>query len=96
MTGKRGTALPPEADAVLAATDRVALGVALVGAAVGRGGTPWPRALKELIEGGETFRDHPYASTFKAINVALERSPHPPPSTTQRSPFTLRTRSCRL
>ena len=62
-------ALPPEADRVLAATGRVALAVALVGAAV-RGGATWPQVAGELDRGGETFLDHPYANTFKALQAA--------------------------
>ena len=62
-------ALPPEADRVLAATGRVALAVALAGAAV-RGGATWPQLAAELDRGGETFLDHPYANTFKALQAA--------------------------
>ena len=54
---------------MLAATGRVALGVALVGAAV-RGGATWPQLAAELDRGGETFLDHPYANTFKALQAA--------------------------
>ncbi len=61
--------LPPEADRVLAGTGRVALGVALAGAAV-RGGATWPQLAAELDRGGETFGDHPYANTFKALQAA--------------------------
>ena len=63
-------ALPAgEVDRVLAATGRVALAVALVGAAV-RGGASWAEVAGELDRGGETFLDHPYANTFKALQVA--------------------------
>ena len=62
-------ALPGEADRVLAATGRVALAVALVGAAV-RGEATWPQMADELDRGGDTFLDHPYANTFKALQAA--------------------------
>ena len=63
-------ALPPgEADRVLAATGRVALAVALVGAAV-RSGASWPQVAGELDRGADTFLDHPYANTFKALQAA--------------------------
>ena len=58
-----------EADRVLAATGRVALAVALVGAAV-RSGLSWPQVAAGLDRGGDTFLDHPYANTFKALQVA--------------------------
>ena len=70
LAGLPSGALPPaEADRVLAATGRVALGVALVGAAV-RGGATWPQVADELDRGGDTFLDHPYANTFKALQAA--------------------------
>ena len=46
-----------------------ALRAALVGAAV-RSGVSWPQVADELDRGGDTFLDHPYASTFKALQVA--------------------------
>ena len=64
-----GGALPPEADRVLVATGQVALAVALAGAAV-RGGATWPQLAAALDRGGETFLDHPYANTFKALQAA--------------------------
>ena len=69
LAGLAEGALPPEADRVLAATGRVALAVALAGAAV-RGGAAWPQLAGELDRGGETFLDHPYANTFKALQAA--------------------------
>jgi hypothetical protein len=69
IAGLPSGALPPEADRVLAATGRVALAVALVGAAV-RGGATWPQVAGELDQGGDTFLDHPYANTFKALQAA--------------------------
>ena len=69
LAGLPEGALPPEADRVLAATGRVALAVALAGAAV-RGGATWPQLAAELDRGGDTFLDHPYANTFKALQAA--------------------------
>ena len=69
IAGLTAGALPGEADRVLAATGRVALGVVLVGAAV-RGGATWPEVADELDRGGDTFLDHPYANTFKALQAA--------------------------
>ena len=54
---------------VLAATRRVALGLALVAAAV-RGGTGWAQVADDLDRAGETFLNHPYANTFKTLQVA--------------------------
>ena len=62
-------ALAPDADRVLAATGRVALAVALVTAAV-RAGMSWSDALAGLRKGAGVFLDHPYANTFKAMQVA--------------------------
>ena len=68
--GMSAGALPAQEVArVLAATGRVALAVALVGAAV-RSGASWPQVAGELDRGGDTFLDHPYANTFKALQVA--------------------------
>ena len=69
LTG--ASSLPAEADHILEATGRVALAVALVGAAIGRRGRTWANALEELRIGGETFLDHPYADVFKAMQVAI-------------------------
>ena len=63
--------LPPEADRILAVTGGVALAVALVGAAVGAGGQDWARAVAQLEAAGQTFLDHPYANTFKAMQVGV-------------------------
>ena len=65
-----GKPLPAQAEGVLEATGRVALAVALVGAAIGNGGANWHGVLDELTIGGETFLDHPYADVFKAMQVA--------------------------
>ena len=63
--------LPPEADRICQATGGVALAVALVGAAIGRGGRSWRQVAAQLESGGKTFLDHPYADTFKAIQVGV-------------------------
>jgi len=63
--------LPDDADRVLAATHRVALALALVGAAVGRGGCTWREVADELEDAESTFLDHPYANVFKAMSVAV-------------------------
>jgi len=68
LTGERE--LPPDADKVIEATGRVALALALVGAAVGQRRRSWQHVLEELRIGGETFLEHPYANTFKAMQVA--------------------------
>jgi WD40 repeat protein len=63
--------LPPEANRICAATGYVALGVALAGAAIGQGGKSW-RLIADQLEGGEsTFLHHPYANTFKAMQVGV-------------------------
>ena len=74
MTGTVVEELPPDADRVLAATARVVLGVALAGAAV-RGGADWGHVAAALDRGGDTFRGHPYANTFKALQAATESLP---------------------
>ena len=62
--------LPPETDAILEQTGRIALAVALVAAAVGAG-QHWTRAVEQLDRGADTFGDHPYANAFKAMQVAV-------------------------
>ena len=70
LAGVPEGALPDQEVArVLAATGRVALAVALVGAAI-RSGALWPQVAEELDRGGDTFLDHPYANTFKALQAA--------------------------
>ena len=44
-------ALPPEADRILEATGRSALALAIVGAAIGRGGASWSRVVDQLDRG---------------------------------------------
>ncbi len=64
-------ALPADADRILDATGRVPLAVALAGASVGRGGRSWRAAADGLEVAAETFLDHPYANTFKAIALGV-------------------------
>jgi WD40 repeat protein len=71
LSGARADALPAAADRVIAATGRVALALALAGAAVGRGGRDWDEAATELERGGDRFLDHPYADVFKAMDLAV-------------------------
>ncbi|MCA1680551.1 MAG: WD40 repeat domain-containing protein, partial [Actinobacteria bacterium] len=63
--------LPKDADRVLAATGGVALALALVGAAVGRGDRGWPQVADQLARAAGTFLEHPYANVFKAMGVAV-------------------------
>jgi WD40 repeat protein len=65
--------LPDDVDRVLAATGRVALALALVAAAVGRGGRGWREVADELGRAGGTFLEHPYANVFKALTIAVAR-----------------------
>ena len=67
----RARVLPAEADRICAATGRVALAVALAGAAIGAGGRSWRHVAEQLEGGGQTFLDHPYADTFKAMQVGV-------------------------
>jgi hypothetical protein len=64
-------ALPSHTTGILNATGRVPLALALVAAAV-RGGMSWQRLTAELHRGADTFLDHPYANTFKAMQVATK------------------------
>ncbi len=68
---------PRETSRVLQATGRVALALALVAAAVGRGGRTWPQIADDLDQAAGTFLAHPYADTFKAmqVNVATLDAP---------------------
>ena len=63
--------LPAEADRICQATGGVALAVALVGAAIGGAGRSWQQAAEQLDSSGKTFLDHPYANTFKAMQVGI-------------------------
>ena len=70
LTATSPSALPVEANLILEATGRVALAVALAGAAVGRGGQGWEPVASRLAEAGQIFEGHPYADVFKALEVA--------------------------
>lgn len=70
LTATSPSTLPAEAGRAITATGRVALAVALVGAAVGRGGQSWAGVLARLEQGGKVFAGHPYADTFKAVAAA--------------------------
>ncbi len=69
--GQRVDALPPAVARILTATGRNALALALVGAAVGRGGGNWEEAAEGLESGNETFLNHPYADVFKAMQFGV-------------------------
>jgi WD40 repeat protein len=71
LSGTSVDALPGVASDVLAATGRVALAVALMGAAVADGTRSWKQMVDDLAIGQETFLDHPYADVFKALQVGL-------------------------
>jgi NB-ARC domain/TIR domain/WD domain, G-beta repeat len=77
LAGLAGTPVPPgEADRVVAATGGVALALALVGAAIGAGARSWAKAAEQLEAAGQTFLDHPYANTFKAMQVGIAALDH--------------------
>ena len=63
--------LPEATDRILEATGHSALALALVGAAIGRGGRDWDDVAERLEQGRQTFLDHPYANTFKAMQVGV-------------------------
>lgn len=64
-------ALPAEAERIIDATGGVALALALVGAAIGLGGSSWREVATQLEQGGDTFLQHSYANTFKAMQVGV-------------------------
>jgi WD40 repeat protein len=70
VLGCAASALPPAADRVFAEVDRVALAVALLSAAV-RGGRSWNEVASELRRDVDVYGDHPYANTFKAMQIAV-------------------------
>ncbi|MGH3755384.1 MAG: NB-ARC domain-containing protein [Pseudonocardiaceae bacterium] len=70
LVGMAPGELPVEADGIVEATGRVALAVALVGAAIGRGNQSWSDVAARLAEAGEMFAGHAYTNTFKALDVA--------------------------
>jgi hypothetical protein len=69
VTGVR-TPPPDEAGRICSAAGYVALAVALAGATIG-GGSSWPQVARDLEAGAGTFLGHPYAATFKAMQVAV-------------------------
>jgi WD40 repeat protein len=71
FTGERIEGMSPAVDRILASTGGVALALALVGAAVGRGGRTWEEAADKLEREAETFLNHPYANVFKAMEFAV-------------------------
>ncbi len=70
LTGLSARDLPAQAEQVLDATGRVALAVALVGAAIGRRPGGWVTVTARLVEDGDVFAGHPYADIFKALEVS--------------------------
>jgi WD40 repeat protein len=64
-------ALPAQAERILEATGRVALALALVGTAIGNSDGRWQQVVDQLDRGSTTFLDHPYANTFKAMQVGM-------------------------
>lgn len=67
----RPEALPPATERVFTATGGVALALALVGAAVGRGGASWEKVAEELERSNDTFLAGLDADVFKAMQVAV-------------------------
>ena len=62
--------LPAAADQAFEAVGRVALAIALLAAAV-RGGRSWQQVAEELVHDAGIFGNHPYANTFKAMQVSV-------------------------
>jgi hypothetical protein len=69
-----GTGLPEAADTAIEQVGRVALAVALLAAAV-RDGRTWQEVAADLGRDAGVFGDHPYASTFKAMQIAVGALP---------------------
>lgn len=65
---RTGPGLPVEADRAIEQVGRVALAVSLLAAAV-RGGRTWTQVAHELETNSDVFGDHPYANTFKAMQI---------------------------
>jgi hypothetical protein len=74
ILGVRAAALPIDADRAFAHVGRVPLAVALVSAAV-RGGRSWEQVCTYLDDDPDTFGDHPYANTFRAISLSAAGLP---------------------
>ena len=66
--------IPLAAQAAFAEVGQVALGVALLAAAV-RGGGSWDQVAAALRRDTDIFGDHPYANTFKAMQIAVTHLP---------------------
>jgi WD40 repeat protein len=66
--------LPPAADPAIEQVERVALAVALLAAAV-RGGRTWGQVAADLARNSDVFGDHPYANTFKAMQIGVAALP---------------------
>jgi WD40 repeat protein len=66
--------LPPAADTAIEQVGRVALAVALLAAAV-RGGRTWAQVAADLVRDADVFGDHPYANTFKAMQIGVGALP---------------------
>ena len=71
LSGHPVPELPADVDRILVATGNVALALALVGAAVGRGGRGFRVVADQLKRASGTFLQHPYANVFKAMGVAV-------------------------
>ncbi|MDT0351661.1 NB-ARC domain-containing protein [Pseudonocardia charpentierae] len=65
------TRLPAAADEAFTAVDRVALAVALLAAAVRGGRRSWREVAGALADEPDVYGDHPYANTFKAMQIAV-------------------------
>lgn len=74
VLGTAAAALPEAADRAIAEVDRLALAVALLAAAV-RGGRSWDELAGELRRDSDVYGDHPYANTFKAMQIAVTALP---------------------
>jgi hypothetical protein len=66
--------LPRTANRAFADVGHVALAVALLAAAV-RGGRSWDEVAGDLRRDAGVFDDHPYANTFKAMQIAVAGLP---------------------
>jgi WD40 repeat protein len=72
LVGSGADASPGAIARVIAATHGIALAVALVGAAAGRGGSSLAELADQLEAADGTFLDHPYADVFKAMQVSMK------------------------
>ena len=74
ILGVPAATLPTDADHAFAHVGWVPLAVALVSAAV-RGGRSWEQVCTYLDDDPDTFGDHPYANTFRAISLGAAGLP---------------------